>query len=186
MAAVICIVGASNTGKTTLVEKLVPVLIGRGYLVGSIKHASHGFNIDHEGKDSWRHRLAGSSPTVIFSSDELALVKQIERKPSLRTLVAKYFGEVDVVVAEGFKWEAEKKIVVYREGFSKDLSFPEDEVLAVVGDPSPSFKSVPYFGAEEIGALADHLENTILSDHNKLIKGRIRETVAVGVDIDNP
>lgn len=157
--AVICVVGASDSGKTTLVEKLVPALTGRGYRVGSIKHAAHGFQIDREGKDSFKHVQAGASPVVIFSATELALIKKIEEEPTLDELVSGFFGEVDIVVAEGFKWEKAPKILVYRSDLPNNLQ-PTGETLAIFGDPSP-WPEIRHFDSFNLPELVTLIEREL-------------------------
>ena len=77
MAQIIAVVGKSSSGKTTLIERLIPELKKRGYRIGSVKHAHHGFQIDKKGKDSYRHRAAGADVVVVASPDEIAMVKRI-------------------------------------------------------------------------------------------------------------
>jgi len=95
----ISIVGKSDAGKTTLLEKLVGELKTRGYLIGTIKHDVHGFEIDHEGKDSWRHKHAGAHTVVISSPRKVAVIKDMAAEESLDGLATKYFTDVDVLRA---------------------------------------------------------------------------------------
>ncbi|MBN2467250.1 MAG: molybdopterin-guanine dinucleotide biosynthesis protein B, partial [Deltaproteobacteria bacterium] len=106
MPPVVSIVGKSDSGKTTLLEKIVTEITRRGYRVGSIKHDTHGFDIDHKGKDSWRHKQAGSSTVVISSPWKLAVVKDTDQDTPLNHLAATYFDDVDIIFTEGFKREA--------------------------------------------------------------------------------
>jgi molybdopterin-guanine dinucleotide biosynthesis protein B len=76
---VISIVGESDTGKTTLIEKIIPELTRRGFRVATVKHHAHNFEIDHEGKDSWRHKQAGSCLTVLSSPRRVAVVEDVEK-----------------------------------------------------------------------------------------------------------
>ena len=104
MPPIISIVGNSDSGKTTLIEKLIPELRHRGYRVGTVKHASHGFDIDRRGKDSWRHHQAGAEIVVVASPEQIAMVKN-DPCDSLDCL-ERYFEGVDLVLAEGFKKRA--------------------------------------------------------------------------------
>ncbi|MBU0609820.1 MAG: molybdopterin-guanine dinucleotide biosynthesis protein B [Armatimonadetes bacterium] len=97
------VIGPKNSGKTCLVEALVRELSARGLRVGTVKHDAHQFEIDHEGKDTWRHRQAGSVATVICSADRLALMCNVIEAPSIPELVARYFDGCDVVLVEGYK-----------------------------------------------------------------------------------
>jgi len=135
MIPIISIVGRSNTGKTTLIEKLVPELCLRGYRVATIKHAASGFEIDREGKDSWRHKKAGAFKTILISPTELALMEVFEREYSVEELVALYIKDADLVLLEGHKNNPYPKIEMLRkdvEPLYRDGN--EDRRIAAVGD----------------------------------------------------
>lgn len=85
MARVIGVAGFKNSGKTTLVERLVANLTGRGFHVSTVKHAHHSFDIDHEGRDSFRHRRAGAKEVAVISRDRTAVIHELrgEEPPSL-------------------------------------------------------------------------------------------------------
>lgn len=112
---VVSIVAKSGTGKTTLLEKLIAEMKCRGYKIGVIKHDAHRFDIDHEGKDSWRLTQAGADTMVISSSEKLAMVKKTSSQTelSLEETVESYFQDVDLVLTEGFKKSAMPKIEVH-------------------------------------------------------------------------
>ncbi len=74
---ILCFVGRSNSGKTTLIERLIPELVQAGYRVATIKHAGHGFDLDTEGKDSWRHKRAGASAVMVLSKGSLAMFSDV-------------------------------------------------------------------------------------------------------------
>ncbi len=97
------IVGPKNSGKTALVEALVAELTRRGRRVGTIKHDAHDFVVDYPGKDSWRHRQAGAVATVICSATQLALMRDTDGAPTVAALVARYFGDCDLVLVEGYR-----------------------------------------------------------------------------------
>lgn len=97
------IIGPKNSGKTCLVEALVRELSSRGLRVGTIKHDAHQFEVDYPGKDTWRHRQAGSVATLICSSSKLALMRDVAEAPRVSELVEDYFGDCDLVVVEGYK-----------------------------------------------------------------------------------
>ncbi len=109
---IVSIVGRSNTGKTTLIEKMIPELRRRGYRVATIKHNIHGFDIDHEGKDSWRHKKAGAQMTVIASPHQVAVVEDVNRDYELSELRDHYIRDVDIILSEGFKKNPHPKIEV--------------------------------------------------------------------------
>jgi len=159
MVPVISVVGRSNSGKTTLVEKLIKELNERGYKVGTIKHDAHSFDIDVPGKDSWRHTQAGANPAVISSPEKLAMVKKVKQEMSLDEIVERYVGDVDIVITEGFKSQDKPKIEVLPPG-KKPISSPSD-LLAVAGEGAVDV-DVPFFGRNDAKGIALFLEENFL------------------------
>jgi len=160
MPPIISVVGKSESGKTTLIEKLIPELKNRGYRIGTIKHAHHNFDMDKEGKDSWRHKAAGAETVVIVSPGKISIVKDedFERLEHLE----KYFDGMDLVITEGFKREKMPKIEVCRAVRNKEPLCQDDHTLiALVTDTETNF-NVPTFGLEEIKGLADLIEKQYL------------------------
>ena len=101
MTQTISIIGKSESGKTTLIEKLIPEMKRRGYRVGSVKHTAHGFNMDQEGKDSFRHQKAGAETVAVASPHQIVLIKNVV-SDSLENLEA-YFTDMDLLFVEGYK-----------------------------------------------------------------------------------
>jgi molybdopterin-guanine dinucleotide biosynthesis protein B len=99
MISAVSIVGKSNSGKTTLIEKLIRELKKRGYRVATIKHNRHGFDIDHEGKDSWRHKKAGAQITVIASPIQVAVIEDTERDYEISELIENYIHDNYIAIA---------------------------------------------------------------------------------------
>jgi molybdopterin-guanine dinucleotide biosynthesis protein B len=161
MIPIISIVGRSNTGKTTLIEKLVPELSRRGYRVATIKHAPGGFEIDREGKDSWRHKKAGVYKTILISPTEMALIEVLEREYSVEELVDLYIKDADVILLEGHKNNPYPKIEVLRKDVEPlPQDGKEDQRIAVVGDKKQDV-GIPHFHIDEIQKLADLIEKNI-------------------------
>ncbi len=158
---IISVVGKSDSGKTTLLEKLIAELKRRGYRVGTIKHDTHGFEVDKPGKDSWRHARAGSDVVVIASPDKLALIKKLERELSLDE-VASYITDVDIILTEGYKRADKPKIEVHRRAVGGELLCSPHELLAVVTD-EPLNIPVPQFSFDETEALVDLIEKEALA-----------------------
>lgn len=130
MIPTVSIVGWTNSGKTTFITKLIPVLKNRGYKIATIKHNAHKFEIDKEGKDSWRHRQAGADTVILTSEEKIALIKEIEEEVAVEELVNRYIDqEIDLVIVEGYKTGSVPKIEVYRPGSYDQPVFTEDEVL---------------------------------------------------------
>ena len=160
----ISVVGKSDAGKTTLLEKLVGKLKTRGYLIGTIKHDVHGFDIDHEGKDSWRHKHAGAHTVAISSPMKVAIIKDVAAEESLDGLATKYFSDVDIILTEGYKRENNPKIEVFRSYVhDKPLCTNDSRLIALVSDISLDL-GVPCFGLEDIDQLADLVESKFLGD----------------------
>ena len=125
------VVAYSGTGKTTLLEKLIAELKSRGLRVAVIKHDAHEFDIDHEGKDSWRFTRAGADVTVVASESKAAIMEN--RPVSLEGLLDK-ITDVDVILAEGYKSGHWPKIAVKRAATGKPLPLPAEECFAIVTD----------------------------------------------------
>jgi molybdopterin-guanine dinucleotide biosynthesis protein B len=162
MPQTICIVGRSQSGKTTLIEKLIPQLKGRGYKIGTIKHSHHIFDFDKAGKDSWRHKDAGAETVIIASPGKIAMVKN-DDQGTLDGL-QKFFEDLDLVITEGYKKENKPKIEVVRAARHDEVLLKADcHLVAVVSDIDLKLK-VPVFGLEDIDKLADFIEETFLKE----------------------
>ena len=162
MIPIISIVGKSDSGKTTLIEKLVPELARRGYRVATVKHDIHGFEVDREGKDSWRHKQAGAHSVVISSPTKAALIRDVERDMNLEEIREKLIKDVDLIVSEGYKKDVQRKIEVFRkEKHKKLLCTKKDNLVAIVSDRK--FRvGVPCFGLEDAKGLANFIEKEFL------------------------
>ena len=165
IANAVSFVAKSGTGKTTLLEKVIAELKGRGYRIGVIKHDAHRFDIDHPGKDSHRLTAAGADTMLISSPEKLALVRQHTEAPPIETLIATYFADVDVVLTEGFKKSGLPKIEVHRAGRSATLLCRGEEhdpsLLAVASD-EPLELDVPLLDLNNPAQVADFVENHII------------------------
>lgn len=158
---ILLIVGRSGSGKTTLLERLIPELRGRGYRIGTIKHV-HGFDIDHEGKDSWRHKEAGADAVVVSSPEKLALIKDVESEETLDNIALKYFQDVHIILAEGYKSEGRPKIEVYRSAAHATRVCEGDKHLVAFVSDSGLDPGVPCFAPDDIKGLADFVEKRFL------------------------
>lgn len=129
--------GFSGSGKTTLVEQLIPALKLRGQRVSVVKHAHHRFDIDHPGKDTWRHREAGAFEVLAASPKRMVLMRELEAvtEHSVHDLLAQLQSDVDWVLVEGFKQSNLPKVEVWRQAHGKPLRFPDDpHIVAVATD----------------------------------------------------
>ena len=136
---VIGIVGYSGAGKTALVERLIPALKARGQRVSVVKHAHHGFDIDHPGKDSYRHREAGAFEVVVASDQRLALVREFEKPTELTAhqMICELSPSVDWVLVEGFREGDLQKIEVWRHLSAKPARYMHDDFIVAVATDSP-------------------------------------------------
>ena len=158
---VLSIVGKSDSGKTTLIEKLIPELKRRGYRVGVVKHAHHGFDMDRRGKDSYRHRQAGADTVMIASPGQLAMIKN----SSAETLdeLATYFEDVDILITEGFKRDRAPKIEVFRSQRHRSPACLEDDTLIAMVSDTTLDLAVPQFGLDNMEAITDFIVSDFLS-----------------------
>ena len=163
MIPIVTIVGKSGSGKTTFIEKLIPELIRRGYRVGTVKHHLHDFEIDQPGKDSWRHARAGATTTIIASPQKVAMIKHATAEMPLEEMRTRFFDDVDVIVAEGYKSVRQPKIEIFRAAVHERPLFAHDaELIAMVTD-TPFSIGVPCFGLEDIAPCVDFLVQTLFN-----------------------
>jgi molybdopterin-guanine dinucleotide biosynthesis protein B len=154
---VLSVIGRSNTGKTTLLERLIPVLKSRGLRVGTIKHHAGDFEIDREGKDSYRHKKAGASVSMITSSEKIGLVADVTQELTLSELVRLYMRDIDLVITEGYKREHMPKleVYVYQKGL-EPLAKQDPDVIAIAADRMIDAHA-PVFLRDEPEAIAEFI-----------------------------
>ncbi|QXB54844.1 molybdopterin-guanine dinucleotide biosynthesis protein B [Aeromonas sp. FDAARGOS 1415] len=149
----------SGTGKTTLLERLIPLLGQRGLRLGVLKHTHHDFDIDRPGKDSHRLRQAGAAQVMAASSLRHALIRETpEGEPSLAALLARFDASaLDLLLVEGFKHHHFPKVELYRAAIGRPLLFPDDpDIIALVSDV-PQATALPRFGFDDLEAIADFI-----------------------------
>ena len=131
--------GFSGSGKTQLVERLIPALKLMGLRVSVAKHAHHDFDIDREGKDTWRHRQAGAFEVIVASDRRLALMREFEQpaRMNVHHLLAELYDGVDWVLVEGFKDSNLPKIEVWRAASGKPARYPDDDFIVAIATDSP-------------------------------------------------
>ncbi|APW37026.1 molybdopterin-guanine dinucleotide biosynthesis protein B [Rhodoferax koreense] len=155
--------GYSGAGKTTLLERLIPALKAHGQRVSVVKHAHHRFDIDHPGKDSYRHRQAGAYEVLIASDRRLALMREFESPTplSVHQLIAELDPGIDWVLVEGFKFSDLFKVEVWRAAAGQPARYPDDQdVMAIATDapdalPAPTLREV--LDLNDAPAIADWL-----------------------------
>jgi molybdopterin-guanine dinucleotide biosynthesis adapter protein len=173
MPPIVCIVGASDSGKTTFLERLIPELVRRGYRIGTIKHDAHSFEMDREGKDTWRHRKAGAQTIAITSPTQTATIQETDAEMELEEAVGRFFWREDLVLTEGYKRSQRPKIEVFRKAVEpQPICGPPDNLIALVSDDLRE-ASVPVFAVSNVVGVADFIENRYLKDRrpsNILVK----------------
>ena len=162
MTACVCIVGNKDSGKTVLIEGLLPELTARGRKVATIKHDAHDFEIDLPGKDTWRHRQAGSRTTIIASSSKVAMVRLVDRDEPLVGLLQLVDRSHDLVLIEGLRRSPLPKIIVYRPELGLEPPNVLGEIWAVVTSGGKLQIDAPHFLPDQIAELADLIEQRLL------------------------
>lgn len=132
--------GYSGSGKTTLIERVIPALKARGLRVSIAKHAHHNFDVDHPGKDTYRHRAAGAFEVIVASDRRLALMREFEQpaKLTVHHLLAELYDGVDWVLVEGFKTSDLLKIEVWRGQAGAEVRYPHDHFIVAVATDQPA------------------------------------------------
>lgn len=157
------VTGWKNSGKTGLMERLITEFTARGLTVSSIKHAHHSFDIDHPGRDSYRHRDAGARQVLLASRNRWALMHELrdEDEPSLGDLL-KQLSPVDLVLIEGYKRDRHPKIEAHRKETGQPLIAPEDETIVAVASDTSVAINRPVLDLNDTAAIANfiaqHLE----------------------------
>ena len=158
MPVIAAVSGIKNTGKTTLITRLIPCFTERGLKTAVIKHDGHEFEADVPGTDSWSHKRAGAYGTAVFSAGKFMVVKE-QRDTGVRELMG-YFPEADVILLEGFKNSVYPKVELVRRETAPEPVCDPCFVMAYVTDikePHPWKDGVLCFDFDEVEALADFL-----------------------------
>ena len=156
---VLAIVGFSNSGKTTLMEKLVSGLVAKGLRIATIKHSHHQPEMDTPGKDSWRHKQAGASTSLLVGSEKMLMVSDVDEALNPQLLASRLFTDYDLVLVEGYASVSGPKIEVVRAERSQELRCNEDELVAVATDIPDLKVSVPVLDMNHIQSLIDFILN---------------------------
>ena len=169
---IVSFVARSGTGKTTFLEGLIAALGERGVRVMAVKHDVHGFQVDREGKDTWRFRQAGARQVLIANAREMALMGSVDGEQPLRTLVRRYARDVDLVLTEGYRRSGMPKVLVQRRGAPEPMDLATaggdaglgGEVIALVSDyDAAPGSTLPRFGLDAPDELAAWLVDRFLA-----------------------
>ena len=152
------VVGWKNAGKTGLMERLVTDITGRGISVSTVKHAHHSFDVDHKGKDSYRHRVAGASEVLLASRNRVALMQELRDadEPTLEDLL-KRLSPVDLVLVEGYKRDAHPKVEAHRAETGNPLIAPDDPTIRAIASDTELDMDRPVFDLNDTKSIADFI-----------------------------
>ncbi len=163
MPPVLALIGKPNCGKTTLIEKLIPALAEKGVRVGTIKHHHGDIRMDTPGKDTWRHKQAGAQVVLLSSPVGIGLIQDTAGDTPVEDLVSRYFQEVDLVIAEGYKWSTLPKIEVFRSTvYDEPMQEPGKTLVAMVSDVEIR-QGLPWFKYDDIGSLVEFILEKIIN-----------------------
>ncbi|MGF0109670.1 molybdopterin-guanine dinucleotide biosynthesis protein B [Clostridium sp. SGI.024] len=155
MSKVINIVGdKSNVGKTFVMEGIIKELKRRGLSVATIKHDIHGFDIDKKGKDTYKHREAGSETVIISSPKRFALIKEVKEEIPLEKII-NLEKDKDVILVEGYKKSTLRKIEVYKKGFSDRIISPKEKLIAIASDEDLNFEDILVVKKDDFKKIVD-------------------------------
>ncbi len=162
---ILAIIGRSNAGKTTLISSLAPILNQRGYRVAAVKHALHGFEMDKPGKDTHRIREAGAQAVAVVSGKRVALIRETTEEMPLTRIAAKYFADMDLVLAEGYRKSDFPKVEVLKMIQEEPPAGDQDEnVLMTIRPWKKSPQGHLSFSETDLASLADLIENRLLKE----------------------
>ena len=153
------VVGWKNSGKTGLMERLVTEITGRGITVSTVKHAHHSFDVDHPGKDSYRHRESGAQEVLLSSRSRWALMHEVreDEEARLPDLIARLVP-VDLVLIEGYKRDSHAKIEAHRAVTGQPLIATDDlTIIALASDSAIADANRPVFDLDDTAAIADFI-----------------------------
>ncbi|NMF06216.1 molybdopterin-guanine dinucleotide biosynthesis protein B [Clostridium beijerinckii] len=163
----------SGTGKTTLIEALIPILKEKNYNIGVLKHDAHKFEIDKEGKDSYRFVKAGADKMVISSKEKIAMIEKLKEEKDLEEILELFVG-MDLVIIEGYKNNGYPKIEVHRKEVDQKLlceneSLDRTKFLAVATDEKLNL-DIEQLDINDVNKIAEFIEDKIIF---KVRKGEI-------------
>ena len=159
---IIALVGKPDSGKTTLLERLIPELNRRGYRIGTVKHHVHQFEMDRKGKDTWRHKQAGARTVALSSPTGLGIIRDVDHDHAIEELLDRYYYDVDLVIAEGYKSTGLPKIELFRSDAHQEPLPNRDETwVAMISDTTPE-TDLPCLDLADVVGIAEFLiENFI-------------------------
>lgn len=152
----------SGTGKTTLIEGVVRVLVGRGLKVAVLKADAHRVVLDRPGKDSWRFSEAGAASVAVMSAERLALFERFEGERSLMHVIDRLFPDAEIVLAEGFRSSGLPSVRVFRAGGPSDEGWEPPRNLVAWASDAPISTDLPVLPLGDPAAVADWITRSWL------------------------
>ena len=159
---VICFVGSSNSGKTTLIEKVIRLLTKMGYKVATVKHTHKNFSMDAEGKDSRRHKSAGAKTVILSSPEQFSVVSDTSSELTIDDVLEKFVSDADILIVEGFKRDTYPKIEVNRNGSGHDLRCLNDPSIIAVASDKLLNLTIPAFDINDAEGITGFIEKRFL------------------------
>lgn len=156
MSKILAVCGVKNSGKTTILEKIIPLLINRGLKVAVIKHDGHDFIPDVPETDSFRVRKAGAYATAVFSKYRYLIYKEQEISPEE---LARNFPEADLILIEGLKDSSYPKIELIRKEISTKPICNQESLLALITDVNFVHKDIPVFQYNHLSEIVEFIYN---------------------------
>lgn len=167
---VLCFVGTSNSGKTTLIEKVINLLTQRGYKVATVKHTHKEFKMDSEGKDSYRHMAAGAKTVVLASPTQFAVMSETNHELTIEEVLERFVAnDTDLLIVEGFKRDKYPKIEVHRTGVSGDLRCTNDPSVVALASDGTHEVDIPVFDINNAEEIAGFIEQRFLKNSDRRI-----------------
>ena len=161
MTPVVCVIGEQDSGKTTLIEKLIGEFVRRGYRVSTVKHTAHSFELDREGSDSYRHTKAGADKIALSHLTQFAMIEKRMVERGLDDIVHLLEPDTDIILVEGYKGLKDyPKIKLIKD--SKEIVSKEENLIATVGSGRPIKEDIPYFDINDPRAIVDFLEEKFM------------------------
>lgn len=161
---IIALVGKPDSGKTTLLEKLIPELNRRGYRIGTVKHHVHQFEMDKKGKDTWRHKQAGASTVALSSPTGLGIIRDVDHDHAIEELLDRYYYDVDLVIAEGYKSTELPKIELFRSAAHQEpLADRDGTWVAMISDTTVA-TDLPCLDLGDVTGIADFLVKNFIAE----------------------
>ena len=159
----VALVGKPDSGKTTLMEKLIPELNSRGYRIGTIKHHVHEFEMDRKGKDTWRHKQAGDQTVALSSPTGFGVIRDVDHDLAIEELLDRYYYDVDLVIAEGYKSTSLPKFEVFRSAVQETPLPGRDQTWVAMISDTPLDIDLPCFGLDDVTTIVDLLVDRFIT-----------------------